>query len=257
MIDILVHLIVRFFFKEVFPYKSEKSYGADELRELKRRYGKWKGITIVLTIIFLTGLLVFNSFALIIIYQFSYKFFLGSGTIFYPIEEVYFLFPGILLSVTSFSYLITFIQKLFIKNYSEFESYMNYMTAIENGFDNKKASLAIPRICLYSALILLAFVFNAKLLIKRNEIIYNKPFDLSEKVHTFNDISRIVLFDRFKEQVNTHEMAPHCLVFFKNGDRLETQNYPEGRIGINPMSLTDIFVQQSKVMIEKFETDPR
>ncbi len=240
--------IIGFALGKAYPLKQIVYYTDAELYILKKKYGKWKWITVVLMILFLTGLVLFYAYVLHYVYLWLYSITLSKSTVFYEVGFGYQFLPSIPLAMASLDIPLTFVQKLFIRDYNEFESYFNYMKWKEKGFDNKSASIQFPRVFVLISLIPMSMAFTSKLEVTEHQLIFKRFFDFNETSYPISEVHRIINYKETFYDNGKIDTTQQSWIFFKDGTQFKTKDFvtdPDGEI-----SFTKLLSQKSKCKIE-------
>jgi hypothetical protein len=217
--------IIRFALGKAYPLEHQVQYSEAELQVLKKMYGKWKWITIILMLPLLTGLLGAYAYSLLYLYTLLYKSILAKTTVLYEVGLGYQIIPAFPLAVATIFPLLTLIQKMFIKDYREFESFYNYMVWKEKKYDHISANTQLPKFFFFISLIPIAIAFTSKLEVTEHELIFKGPFDFNETVIPLSSVNHILTYKGISIDNGKPDTIVHSRIFFKNAEAFKADDF--------------------------------
>jgi hypothetical protein len=174
-----------------FPYKPRYSLSPSALKRLEPRFRLWHIITVVLLFVLIPAIALAFALLVFVPYYPLGKLVVTHGDIFVPLEWLYFVIPGLFLSLIMIPYLVEYVQKLGLGgNYKYFEDY--YST--ERKYDNIKATKWITKACWYPFIITMLALGTSGLIVRSNGFSIRHFYNYKWSNYKYGDVKRIVCY---------------------------------------------------------------
>ena len=210
------------FFRNKFPYSSNRNYTAEEYKILHKKYDKWSVITICIAMLVLLGMPLPYAIACHYFYNMVYTAMLQANETFYATGWINFVLTTFFAGIATIVWWIELLQRIVLyPKYDEFEDFYND----QQGYDNHKAGIFFGKIGAYCMLVTLPFTFGARIICKSDAVVVKSNFYLVAKEFKYTEVKQISEINAFEAKDGSVSKNPHHKIVFNDGTVLNCSFY--------------------------------